>query len=86
MIIETGLTISALLTLLAGYRASHGPTIADRVVALDTIGTNVIALGILYAIFTEEQFFINVSLMLAMTGFIATVVTSMYIREGDIIK
>lgn len=86
MIVETALTISALLVLLASYRVVKGPKTADRVVALDTIGTNVVALGVLYAIHTGKQYFINVTLLLAITGFIATVVSSMYVKEGDIIK
>lgn len=84
--IEGALALSALLTLLCSYRVIKGPKIADRVVALDTIGTNVVSLGVLYAISTGNGFFINVSLLLAITGFIATVSTSMYVREGDIIK
>lgn len=84
--IEVAVTISAFLTLLCSYRVIQGPKIADRVVALDTIGTNIVSLGVLYAISTSNGFFINVSLLLAITGFIATVATSMYVREGDIIK
>lgn len=55
-------------------------------VALDAISTNIISLGILYAIYTQKPVFINVSLMLAITGFIATVATSLYLREGELIK
>ena len=80
------MTISALLTLLCSYRAIKGPETADRVVALDAISTNIVALGILYAIHTQRPVFINVSLMLAITGFIATVATSLYLREGELIK
>jgi len=36
--------------------------------------------------YTQRPVFINVSLMLAITGFIATVATSLYLREGDLIK
>lgn len=86
MIVEAAIVVSAFLTLLCSYRVIRGPKTADRVVALDTIGTNVVSLGVLYAISTGRQFFINVSLLLAITGFIATVSVSMYVREGDIIK
>lgn len=86
MILKTALAVSAFLTLIASYRVIKGPKIADRVIALDTIGTNVVALGVLYAIYTGKQYFINVTLLLAITGFIATVVSSMYVKEGDIIK
>ena len=80
------MSTSAFLTLLCSYRAIKGPETADRVVALDAISTNVVALGVLYAIYTQRPVFINVSLMLAITGFIATVATSIYLREGDLIK
>lgn len=86
MIVETALTLSAILTLISSYRVIKGPKTADRAVALDIISTNVVALGMLYAIHTQKQYFINVSLMLAITGFIATVATSMYVKEGEIIK
>lgn len=86
MIFEFGLTASAVFTFLCSYRVIKGPSTADRVVALDAIGTNVVALGLLYAMYTERQLFVNVSLMLAITGFIATVVSAMYVREGDIIR
>jgi multicomponent Na+:H+ antiporter subunit F len=56
------------------------------VVALDAMSTNVVAIGILYAIHTQETVFLNVSLMLAITGFTATVASSIYIRDGDIIR
>ena len=85
-IIELALSISAFITLLCSYRAIKGPETADRVVALDAISTNIISMAVLYAIYTQRPVFINVSLMLAITGFIATVATSIYLREGDIIK
>jgi multisubunit Na+/H+ antiporter MnhF subunit len=86
MITEIAVALPALLTLLCSYRVIKGPDTTDRVVALDAIGTNIISLGVLHAIVTDKQFFINISLMLAITGFMATVVTAMYVREGDIIK
>lgn len=86
MIIKAALSVSAVLTLLCSYRAIKGPATADRVVALDAISTNVVSLAVLYAIYTQRPVFINVSLMLAITGFTATVATSIYLREGELIK
>ena len=86
MIIETALTVSAFLTLLCSYRAIKGPSTSDRVIALDAISTNVISLSVLYAIHTQRPVFINVSLMLAITGFTATVASAIYLREGELIK
>lgn len=85
-ILEASLVISALLTFLCSYRAIKGPETADRMVALDAISTNIVALAVIYAMYTERAVFINVSLMLAITGFVATVATATYLREGDIIQ
>ena len=80
------LSLAAGLTLLVGYRVIRGPTTPDRVVALDTIGTNVVAIGFLFAMLTAQGFFINVSLVLAIIGFISTITVARYVTEGDIIE
>ncbi|WP_435153259.1 monovalent cation/H+ antiporter complex subunit F [Haladaptatus sp. DFWS20] len=81
-----GLIIASGLTLLAGYRVIKGPTVPDRVVALDTIGTNVVAIAALFALYRGEGLFVTVSLVLAIIGFISTIAVSQYVIEGDIIK
>jgi multicomponent Na+:H+ antiporter subunit F len=84
--VKVGLVIASGLTLLAGYRVIKGPTVPDRVVALDTIGTNVVAIAVLYALQTGEGLFVTVSLVLAIIGFISTIAVSQYVIEGDIIE
>lgn len=81
-----GLVVASLLTLLCGYRVVVGPTVPDRVVALDTIGTNVVAIAVLYALQTGRGLFITVGLVLAIIGFISTVTVAKYVIEGDIIQ
>ncbi|EFW92787.1 multiple resistance and pH regulation protein F [Haladaptatus paucihalophilus DX253] len=84
--VQVGLVIASGLTLLAGYRVIKGPTVPDRVVALDTIATNVVAIAALYALQTGEGLFVTVSLVLAIIGFISTIAVSQYVIEGDIVK
>src|SRR6056297_2156184 len=84
--VQAGLVIASGLTLLAGYRVIRGPTTPDRVVALDTIGTNVVAIAVLYALSTGQGLFVTVSLVLAIIGFISTIAVSQYVVEGDIIE
>nr|WP_282594707.1 cation:proton antiporter [Halomarina salina] len=81
-----GLLLSSLVTLVAGYRVVRGPTTPDRVVALDVIGTNVVAIALLFALVTGEALFVDVSLVLAIIGFISTVAVARYVTEGDIIE
>ena len=81
-----GLVLASAVTLLASYRVIVGPTTPDRVVALDTIGTNVVAIAIMYALVTDTSLFITVSLVLAIIGFISTIAVARFVTEGDIIE
>jgi len=85
-VVFVALVLASSVTLLAGYRVIVGPTTPDRVVALDTIGTNVVAIAILYALQTGEGLFVTVSLVLAIIGFVSTIAVARYITEGDIIE
>jgi multicomponent Na+:H+ antiporter subunit F len=85
IVVGGGLVLASTLTLLAGARVVVGPTTPDRVVALDTIGTNVVAIAVLFAIATRQDFFVTVSLVLAIIGFFSTIAVAQYVTEGDII-
>ncbi len=82
---DAALVLVALLSLLCGYRVVRGPTTPDRVVALDTIATNVVAIAVLFALKTGRGLFVTVSLVLAIIGFLSTVAVAKYVTEGDII-
>ncbi|MFB6106177.1 MAG: monovalent cation/H+ antiporter complex subunit F [Halobacteriaceae archaeon] len=84
--VEAGLVVAAGLTLLAGYRVIRGPTVPDRVVALDAIGTNVVAIAVLFALQTGQGLFVTVGLVLAIIGFLSTVAVAKYVVEGDIVE
>lgn len=86
LVVQVGLIIASGLTLLASYRVISGPTVPDRVVALDTIGTNVVAIAVLFALATGEGLFVTVGLVLTIIGFISTVAVAKYVIEGDIIQ
>jgi multicomponent Na+:H+ antiporter subunit F len=84
--ILVGLLVASGVTLLAGYRIIRGPTVPDRVVGLDTIGTNVVAIAALFALQTGRGLFVTVSLVLAIIGFISTIAVARFVTEGDIIE
>jgi len=86
VVVQAGLVVASAMTLLAGYRVIRGPTVPDRVVGLDTIGTNVVAIAVLYALVTHQGLFVMVGLVLAIIGFISTVTVAKYVIEGDIIQ
>lgn len=76
----------ALALLLNLYRLAVGPSTADRILALDTMVINGIALLILYGIITETAIYFEASLLFAMVGFISTVAYCRFILRGDIIE
>ena len=84
--LQATLVVSAALTLVVSYRVIRGPTVPDRVVGLDTIGTNVVAIAMLWAMISTQGFFVTVSLVLAIIGFISTITVARYVTEGDIIE
>jgi multicomponent Na+:H+ antiporter subunit F len=83
--IDGALVLVAVLCLLCGYRVVRGPTVPDRVVALDAIATNVVAIAVLVALKTDRGLFVTGSLVLAIIGFLSTVTVAKYVTEGDII-
>ena len=62
-------------------RLARGPSLPDRVVALDL--TAVIAVGIIaaYAIDVEQRVFLDVALVVALIGFLGTVAFARYVER-----
>ncbi|SFA96806.1 multisubunit potassium/proton antiporter, PhaF subunit [Poseidonocella pacifica] len=75
--------IGLLLTL---WRIATGPDPADRILALDTMVINVIALLILYGMWQGTAVYFEASLLFAMVGFVSTVAYCRFILRGDIIE
>lgn len=72
--------------LLCLYRVLRGPTITDRLVALDTMSVNVIALLTLFGIRHGTHIYFEVSMLVALFGFVSTVAFTKYVLRGDIIE
>lgn len=59
-------------------RLRRGPTLADRVVALDMMSVLIVAFCGVYAVLVREAAFIDVLLVVALIGFLATVALARY--------
>jgi multicomponent K+:H+ antiporter subunit F len=79
-----GLFVIAML--LAGWRLLRGPTLADRILALDTLYVNSVALLILAGIHFSTEIYFEAALVIAMMGFVSTVALAKYLLRGDIIE
>lgn len=68
------------------WRLILGPSLPDRILALDTMYINVIALLILYGIYQASALYFEAALIIAAMGFVGTVALSKYLLRGDIIE
>ncbi len=68
------------------YRLISAPTIGDRILALDTMVINAIALLALFGIREGTTIYFEVSMIIAMTGFISTVSYTRFLLRGDVIE
>ncbi|MEQ9038035.1 MAG: K+/H+ antiporter subunit F [Silicimonas sp.] len=68
------------------WRIAVGPDSADRILALDTIVVNVIALLVLYGISRGTTIYFEASMLIAMVGFVSTVAYCRFVLRGDIIE
>ncbi|UCG99220.1 MAG: K+/H+ antiporter subunit F [Burkholderiales bacterium] len=76
----------ALALLLNLYRLLRGPGLADRILALDTLYINSLALLILLGIRFGTALFFEAALVIALMGFVGTVVLSKFVVHGDIVE
>lgn len=68
------------------WRLATGPTVMDRVLAVDTMVINTIALIILYGIRESTTLYFESALLMAMFGFISTVAYCRFVLRGDVIE
>ena len=68
------------------FRLLKGPSAPDRVLALDTLYINAIALLVLFGIFLASPLYFEAALLIALMGFVGTVALSKYLLRGDIIE
>jgi len=86
LVIPICLFIVSLALALNLWRLVIGPSLPDRILALDTMYINAIALLVLYGIYQESAFYFEAALLIAVMGFVGTVVLSKYLLRGDIIE
>lgn len=68
------------------WRLVVGPSLPDRILALDTMYINTIALLVLFGIYQGSMLYFEAALLIAVMGFVGTVALSKYLLRGDIIE
>lgn len=89
-ILNAAILITSALVLLSlllnVWRMLKGPDITDRILALDTLYINSIALIILLGLYNGSALYFEGALLIAMLGFVSTSALSKYLLRGDIIE
>lgn len=68
------------------WRILRGPDAADRILGLDTMVINVIAMLVLYGVLEGVAVYYEAAMLVAMVGFVSTVAYCRFILRGDIIE
>ena len=76
----------SLAILLSLFRLARGPTSGDRILAVDTLTINAIALIVVFGVAEATETYFEAALLLAMVAFVATVAYCKFLLRGDIVE
>jgi len=80
------LPIIGLAMLLSLWRLIRGPSAPDRILAIDTLYVSTVAQLILFGMHLDSSLYFDAALIIAMLGFVGTVVMSKYVIRRDIVE
>ena len=84
--LDITLAVVALSMLLCFVRLAAGPSLPDRILALDTLYINAIAFLVVFGVRVETAIYFEAALLIAMMGFVGTIALAKYLLRGDIIE
>ena len=79
--VSIALIILAFLCLINAYR---GPTVVDRIVSINVIGTKTVVVMALVAYITNSPYFLDVALVYALISFLATLGLAKFLEKGNL--
>lgn len=84
--LNIGIGAITVAVLLCAVRLLRGPTVTDRILALDTLYMNAVALIVLLGIRWNTVLLFEGALLVAMLGFVSTVALARYVSRGDVVE
>lgn len=77
--------LALLVTLaLAVFRALRGPTVFDRALAANSVGTGAVLLLAVFGFLTGRPEFLDIAIVYALLNVIGTIAVLKYFRYGDL--
>lgn len=86
LVLPLAFALVSLAFILSLVRLIKGPDVPDRILALDTLYINSIALLILLGLYLGSALYFEAALLIAVMGFVGTVALSKYLLRGDIME
>ena len=90
MFIQTTMVVCmhvvGLAMLLATWRLLRGPTVPDRILALDTLSVTAIAELMLFGMYLNSAVYFEAALIIAILGFTATMALAKFLMRGEVIE
>ena len=71
---------------LCAWRLLRGPEATDRVLALDTLYINAVALAVLAGLQACSALLFEAALIIALLGFASTVALARFVSRGDVME
>ena len=84
--LDLALATLSLSLALCFLRLAKGPSLPDRILALDTLYVNAIAVLVVFGMRAGDSVYFEAALLIAMFGFVGTVALAKYLLRGDIIE
>ena len=81
---ELTLVILAVSVIVAMVRLIMGPTLPDRVVAMDLLSVVVVGFIVVLAAATGVSATLDAAMVIALIGFVATVAYAIYLEKGHV--
>jgi len=69
---------------LGALRLVRGPSVPDRILALDALYVNAVAVAILLGIRYDSATYFEAALVIALIGFVSTVALARFVARGDV--
>lgn len=76
----------ALALALNAWRLFRGPGLPDRILALDTLYINALALIVVLGLWLGTKAYFEAAMLIALLGFVGTAVMAKFVMRGDIVE
>lgn len=86
MLLLTSVVLLTLSILIALYRVIRGPTLSDRILALDSIGYNIIGIVAVLSMLLNSRSYLDTILLIGILAFLSTVLLCKFLERGVVVE